>query len=104
VQAFRVLAIWLAGKAVGVDLSPRPYYVMGPLLFLVILVPFTINGLAVRESFFVSFLGRLGVDANEAFATGFLFFLVTFALSLPGAAILAWESVRGLARPSIRHG
>ena len=104
VQAFRVLAIWLAGKAVGVDLSPRPYYVMGPLLFLVILVPFTINGLAVRESFFVSFLGRLGVDANRAFATGFLFFLVTFALSLPGAVILAWESVRGLARPSIRHG
>jgi uncharacterized protein (TIRG00374 family) len=101
VQAFRVLAIWLAGKAVGVDLSPRPYYVMGPLLFLVILVPFTINGLAVRESFFVSFLGRLGVDANRAFATGFLFFLVTFALSLPGAAILAWGSVRG---PSIRHG
>ena len=35
VQAVRVLAIWCAGKAVGVDLSPRPYYVMGPLLFLV---------------------------------------------------------------------
>jgi uncharacterized protein (TIRG00374 family) len=104
VQAFRVLAIWLAAKAVGVPLGPRPFYVMGPLLFLVILVPFTINGLAVRESFFVSFLGHLHVDPNRAFATGFLFFLVTFALSLPGAAILAWESVRGLARPSIRHG
>jgi len=104
VQAFRVLAIWLAGKAVGVDLSPRPYYVMGPLLFLVILVPFTINGLAVRESFFVNFLGHLHVDANPAFATGFLFFLVTFALSLPGAAILGWESLRGLGRPSVRHG
>jgi hypothetical protein len=104
VQAFRVLAIWLAAKAVGVPLGPRPFYVMGPLLFLVILVPFTINGLAVRESFFVSFLGHLHVDADRAFATGFLFFLVTFALSLPGAAILAWESVRGLARPSIRHG
>ena len=104
VQAFRVLAIWLAAKAVGVPLGPRPFYVMGPLLFLVILVPFTINGLAVRESFFVSFLGHLGVDADRAFATGFLFFLVTFALSLPGAAILAWESVRGVARPSIRHG
>jgi glycosyltransferase 2 family protein len=104
VQAFRVLAIWLAAKAVGVPLGPRPFYVMGPLLFLVILVPFTINGLAVRESFFVSFLGHLHVDPNRAFATGFLFFLVTFALSLPGAAILAWESIRGLARPSPRHG
>ena len=98
VQAFRVLPIWLAGKAVGVDLSPRPYYVMGPLLFLVMLVPFTINGLAVRESFFVSFLTRLHVSPEAAFATGFLFFLVTIALSLPGAVILGWENIRGKER------
>jgi uncharacterized protein (TIRG00374 family) len=102
-QAVRVLAIWSAGKAVGVDLSPRPYYVMGPLLFLVMLVPFTINGLAVRESFFVSFLGQLGVGANAAFATGFLFFVVTIAASLPGAVILGWESMRGVARPTLPH-
>ena len=104
IQAVRVLAIWLAAKAVGVDLSPRVYYVMGPLLFLVMLVPFTINGLAVREAFFVSFLGKLGVGADPAFATGFLFFVVTIALSLPGAAILAWEGVRGTVRPRLDHG
>ena len=96
VQSVRVLAIWFAGKAVGVDLSPRPYYVMGPLLFLVLLVPFTVNGIAVREAFFVSFLGRLGVDADAAFATGFLFFLVTLCLSLPGVLLLGWQSLRGL--------
>ena len=56
-----MLAIWLAGKAVGIDLPPRVYYVMGPMLFLVLLVPFTINGFAVREAFFVSFLGTVGV-------------------------------------------
>ena len=95
IQAVRVLAIWLTGKAVGVDLAPRAYYVMGPLLFLVMLVPFTINGLAVREAFFVSFLGQLGVDADAAFATGFLFFVVTIALALPGAVILGWEAIRG---------
>jgi uncharacterized protein (TIRG00374 family) len=94
VAAVRVLAIWAAGKAVGVDLSPRPYYVMGPLLFLVMLVPFTINGLAVRESFFVSFLGTLGVKADPAFATGFLFFVVTIVLALPGASIVASEGLR----------
>jgi glycosyltransferase 2 family protein len=94
VAAVRVLAIWCSGKAVGVDLSPRPYYVMGPLLFLVMLVPFTINGLAVRESFFVSFLGALGVDSDAAFATGFLFFVVTIVLALPGAAIVAREGFR----------
>jgi uncharacterized membrane protein YbhN (UPF0104 family) len=95
IQAVRVMAIWLTGKAVGVELSPRAYYVMGPLLFLVMLVPFTINGFAVREAFFVSFLTRLGVSADAAFATGFLFFVVTIALSLPGAVILGWEGLRG---------
>ena len=67
---------------------------MGPLLFLVMLVPFTVNGLAVRESFFVCFLGTLGVSADRAFATGFLFFLVTVMLALPGAVIVARESMR----------
>ena len=94
VQATRVLAIWLSGEAVGIHLSPRPYYVMGPLLFLVMLVPFTVNGLAVRESFFVSFLGALGITADPAFATGFLFFVVTIVLALPGVAIVARETLR----------
>ena len=91
VQAVRIMGIWLIGKSVGVDVSPRPYYVMGPLLFLVMLVPFTINGLAVREAMFVNFLGQLGVGADAAFATGFLFFLLSIALSLPGAAIVGFE-------------
>jgi uncharacterized membrane protein YbhN (UPF0104 family) len=99
IQAWRVLAIWLAGKAVGVELSPRPYYVMGPMLFLVILIPFTINGLAAREAFFVSFLGQLHVAADAAFATGFLFFLVTLLLSAPGVLIIAWEALHGARRP-----
>ena len=103
VQAVRVLAIWMGGKAVGVDLSPRPYYVMGPLLFLVLLVPFTVNGLAVRETFFVSFLGNLGVNADKAFATGFLLFFVTIALALPGLGILVWESLRGARRAPLQQ-
>jgi uncharacterized protein (TIRG00374 family) len=104
IQAVRILAIWAACKAVGIDLGPRIYYVMGPLFFLVLLVPFTLNGFAVREAFFVSFLGSVGVDADAAFAGGFLFFLVTVCLALPGALILLWESVRGGARPEVADG
>lgn len=100
-QAIRVLSIWAVAKAVGIDLSPLVYYVMGPLFFLVLLVPFTLNGFAVREAFFVSFLGQLGVDPEAAFAAGFLFFLVTVAMALPGVAILLWEGLRG--RPTPTH-
>jgi glycosyltransferase 2 family protein len=93
-QLARMLAIWLCGEAVGIDLSPLVYVILGPLLFLVMLVPFTINGLGVREAFFVAFLGRFGVDADAAFAAGFLFYVVTVATSLPGGVILLWRSVR----------
>jgi glycosyltransferase 2 family protein len=94
VQVFRVLAIWLVGEACGVHLSPRPYYVLGPLLFLVMLVPFTINGIALREAFFVSFLGKLHVSPDAAFATGFLFFLLSIATGIPGAVLLLVGALR----------
>ena len=98
-QAIRVLSIWAAAKAVGIDLSPLVYYVMGPLFFLVLLVPFTLNGFAVREAFFVSFLGQLGVDPEAAFAAGFLFFLVTVAMALPGVVVLLAEGLRRRPNP-----
>ncbi|MGZ4393542.1 MAG: lysylphosphatidylglycerol synthase transmembrane domain-containing protein [Gaiellaceae bacterium] len=88
VQVFRVLAIWLVARSVGVHLSPRPFFVLGPLLFLVMLVPFTVNGIALREAFFVSFLGKLHVGADPAFATGFLFYLLSLAAGIPGAILL----------------
>ena len=93
-QFIRVTAIWLCGKAVGLHLSPLPYVILGPLLFLVMLVPFTINGLGVREAFFVAFLARFDVNADAAFATGFLFYAVTVATSVPGGLILLWRSLK----------
>jgi glycosyltransferase 2 family protein len=104
VQTVRILSIWAAAKAVGIDLDPRIYYVFGPLLFLVMLVPFTLNGLAVREAFFVSFLGSVGVGANQAFAAGFLYFLVTLLLAFPGALIMLRDGLRPEARPEVGHG
>jgi uncharacterized protein (TIRG00374 family) len=104
VQAVRILSIWAAAKAVGIELDPRIYYVFGPLLFLVMLVPFTLNGLAVREAFFVSFLGSVGVGANEAFAAGFLFFLVTLLMAFPGAVLMLRDGLRREPRPEVGHG
>jgi glycosyltransferase 2 family protein len=100
IQAVRILSIWACARSVGIELGPRIYYVMGPLFFLVLLVPFTINGFAVREAFFVSFLGSVGIAADPAFAAGFLFFLLTVTLALPGAAVLLWENLRGGRRAS----
>jgi uncharacterized protein (TIRG00374 family) len=92
-QLSRIVAIYASGRAVGIHLSVLPYIVLGPLLFLVMLVPFTVNGLGVREAFFVSFLGNLNVPADSAFACGFLFFIMTILLAAPGLAVILWENV-----------
>jgi uncharacterized protein (TIRG00374 family) len=100
-QIARIVAIYASGRAVGIHLPLLPYFVLGPLLFLVLLVPFTINGLGVREAFFVSFLGKLGVDADAAFACGFIFFVMTILLALPGLVIILWEGLRR--RPTVMN-
>ncbi|MBA2741620.1 MAG: flippase-like domain-containing protein, partial [Actinobacteria bacterium] len=94
VQICAILSIYAAGRAVGIQISLLAYFVLGPLLFLVTLLPLTINGLAVREAFFVHFLGTLNVAPDAAFACGFLFFLVTLVLSLPGLGVILWMGIR----------
>ena len=94
VQFVRIVAIWLCGEAVGVDVSPLVYFILGPLLFLIQMVPVTLNGLGVREVFFVEFLTRFDVSEPAALAAGVLFYAVTIAVALPGAFILLWRSVR----------
>jgi uncharacterized protein (TIRG00374 family) len=103
-QLTRIVAIYASGRAVGIHLSLLPYVVLGPLLFLVMLVPFTVNGLGVREAFFVSFLGNLDVPADPAFACGFLFFVMTILLALPGLAVILWENVFDRRLPLPRSG
>jgi uncharacterized membrane protein YbhN (UPF0104 family) len=94
-QVSRIFAIWAGGRAVGVEVGIRPYIVLGPLLFLVMLVPFTVNGLGVREAFFSSASsGALGSTWMHAFATGLIFFLMTLLLALPGVVIILWEGFR----------
>ena len=88
------LDLVLRPRPSALDLSPLVYLILGPLLFFVVLVPFTINGLGVREAFFVAFLGRFGVDPDVAFAVGFLYYAVTILTALPGVVFLLWRPDR----------
>jgi len=99
-QFARVVGIWLCGEAVGIEVSPIVYIILGPLLFLVQMIPFTLNGIGVREAFFVGFLGRFDVPPEAAFAAGFLYYAVSIATSLPGGFILLWRSMRPAAPAS----
>jgi hypothetical protein len=78
---------------------------MGPLFFLVLLVPFTINGFACARRSSSASSGASACPPTRRSPPGFLFFLVSAALALPGAAILLWENLRGgRSRPRLEHG
>ena len=102
-QLARVAAIWLCAEAVGVELSPLVYVVFASLLTLVTIVPFTLNGLGVREAFFVAFLARFGIEHDAALATGLLFYAIILAESLPGALVLLWHAaLHAFVRPRVQ--
>ena len=54
--------IYASGRAVAIDLSVLPYVVLVVVFLVEPLVPFTVNGIGVREAFFVSFLGTGAPD------------------------------------------
>ena len=75
-----------------------------------------VSGSAVGLGNFLRFPGQAAAHGFLAFTVwqshhpvlfigGFLFFLVSAALALPGAAILLWENLRGgRSRPRLEHG
>ncbi len=71
----------VAAAPVGIHLSVLPYIVLGAAALPRHARAVHVNGLGVREAFFVSFLGNLGVSPDAAFACGFLFFLMTVLLA-----------------------
>ena len=101
-QLARIVAMWMCGEAVGIAVSPFVYFILGPLLFMIQMIPFTLNGLGVREGFFVAFLTRFGVSTEPAFAAGLLYFAVTVAAALPGGLILLWRSLSPTAEEADR--
>ena len=63
---FNLLALSVAARAIGVDLSWTVLAVCIPITLLVALAPFSINGLGLREGVLVALLSRTGVSVAHA--------------------------------------
>jgi uncharacterized protein (TIRG00374 family) len=98
IQLGRAAAIWLCAIAVGIRVGPIAFVLLGSLLALAMMIPITVNGVGVREAFFVVFLAQFGVEADAAFAAGFLFFSLTILATIPGAGLLVARYLRRILR------
>jgi hypothetical protein len=93
-QLGRVLAAFLAARALHVDVAFISLLVIVPAALLVSILPVSIGGLGLREGTIVSLLSMLGVAPAAGLAVSVLLFAAGFVSTLPGAVFLAQMRAR----------
>lgn len=97
VQGMRVATHLLVGRALGVTLTAETelgFYVIVPLLGLVMALPISINGLGVREGTGVVLFAGLGIAGETAFLMEFVTYVVQVAVSLIGGLFFLSRHLR----------
>jgi hypothetical protein len=94
-QAIVILVVFLNAKALAHDVPIAALAVFVPLISLAGMLP-SVNGLGIRDLLYVLLLGQIGVPADVAFTLSFLYFVVTFAASLPGGIVYALRRGPGI--------
>ncbi|MEO1062788.1 MAG: lysylphosphatidylglycerol synthase transmembrane domain-containing protein [Actinomycetota bacterium] len=84
-----VAAGYLAGRALGIDLSPTAAMAILPVVLMVQIVPLGVGGLGLREGALVVFLAPLGIAAAQAVILGIAIHLLGATVGLLGAPSLA---------------
>ena len=87
-----IFALDLAARAIGVDLSWTVLAVCIPLGLLAALVPFSVNGLGVREGVLVAFLTQMGVSTTHAASVSLLVDLQMIPFAVIGGLLLLRRS------------
>jgi glycosyltransferase 2 family protein len=96
---FNLLALSVAARAIGVDLSWTILAVCIPITLLVALAPFSINGLGLREGVLVALLSHTGVSVAHAGAISVLIDLQMIPFAVLGAVL--WSRHRRSHRTSV---
>jgi uncharacterized protein (TIRG00374 family) len=95
VQVSRIMAHYLVGLALGVNVSMGYYFLFVPVLAALVSLPISMNGLGVREGASVVLFQMAGMTKEQAFTVPFLTYLASVLISLVGGLIF-------VARPSRR--
>lgn len=93
-----ILVQYCVARALNVDLPLAVFPLYVPLIALVNLLPFTFNGLGVREGAYLFLFVPLGVLPEEAVAMSLAYYFLRFAAGVVGGLMYALSSVARLVR------
>ena len=90
----RVAQAYCLGRALFIAAPFATYLTFIPLVLLIMLLPFTVNGIGTSQAGFVWFFGRAGVGQADAFALSVLFVALGIVGNLPGGLLYALSPPR----------
>lgn len=85
-------AIFLA-RALGLNSQSFYFFIFVPLIWLVTMVPVSLNGLGLRESAFAFFFGQIGVLSTEAVSLSLLVYACRLLTGFLGGFLFLWSSM-----------
>lgn len=102
-QLLRITTVAVGAVALGIEVDPLLFALIVPLTILVSMLPISVVGFGPREASYVALLGMAGVAPEAALVLGLTREAMNLIVSLPGAALYAFDRRR---QPSgdDRHG
>lgn len=95
-----VLYYYFVGLSLDIGIPLIFFFIVIPIILVILLVPFSINGIGLREGAYVFFLGSLGAATEDAVALSWLAFGLILSQGLVGGVIFA---LRGMEIKKLRE-
>lgn len=86
-----ILYFYFIGVALDLEVSWLYFTMIVPVALVVLLVPFSINGIGIREGIFVFLLTDLGVPAEKSMALSLISFALMLTQGIIGGLIFAFR-------------
>jgi len=87
-QGMTVMAMWVVGREIGIDVPAKYYFIFFPISWLLGAVPISVGGLGIMEGWLKMMFMKVGtMSGKNALALALCQRLIFLIASLPGAAI-----------------
>jgi len=97
-----ILFYYFIGVSLNLGVSILYFAMIVPVALIVLLIPFSINGIGIREGIFVYLLTGLGVDNQDAIALSWISFGLMLTQGIIGGVIFALRGIR-FSKAEVEH-
>jgi uncharacterized protein (TIRG00374 family) len=87
---------FLIAGALSLDVTFQSFLIFIPIIFLLTLLPFTVNGWGIREGAYIFFFAQAGLTKEQALTIDIIAVFLGMLLSLPGGFIYLKENIKGI--------